>query len=97
MEKEISAMLALSFAHVQPETVARLKNDSICSIAVFPKWSLCTGDSYGYFICIPEEPDPDDVPKDLLDCISLATREHCSWLMLDRDGPEYEELTTYKW
>ena len=97
MEKEISAMLALSSAHLRPETVERLENDSIDPIVVFPKWSLCTGENYGYFISIPEDLSMNTVPEDLMDCIALAKRERCTWLMLDRDGLECEELRTYAW
>ena len=50
---------------------------------------------YGYFVVISEI-DP-GWPHDLVQILTWAKNQGCTWLMLDCDGPEMPELPVYDW
>ena len=92
---DITKVLTIASYHVTKETAEKLsdKKWTCCHISIFDK-----GD-YGWWIWIPEDYWYYNigVPKDLDACIKLAIKHGCTWLCLDCDAMEAEELPFYDW
>lgn len=83
----IESMLVLSTGNLTEATCNRWLPSS--DYPVFEK------SEYGWFVYVVE-PD-DDLPPDLLACMTLARERHCCWIMFDRDAPAAVELPSYDW
>jgi hypothetical protein len=92
-------MLVLGTAHIRPETDQKLTDLSNDMPTVYyPKTPARHGESYGWIFPIsPEIEWPDAISDDLKAIRKLAEREGCTWIMLDQDGDEIDELPTYGW
>jgi hypothetical protein len=74
-----------------------------------PEWThsliLYPHGEYGWLICIGGDAVDhmrsdgafDDMPKDLVDCLTHAHTSGCSWLLLDRDADLTDELPSFDW
>lgn len=93
MDTLIDKMMTLSTAHISEET-AYLLDDEL----TVTKWGLIAYEksAYGWFINLGFD-ELFNVPLDLLHCINYALENGCSWLCLDRDGDEADDLPTYDW
>lgn len=91
---EIAQMLTLSTAHIKEETADFLDNEDY-ALVVYPK------SEYGWFILADldslSEEELSLIPNDLMAVIQFAKENGCSWLCLDRDGSEIEQLPVYDW
>ena len=95
-EFDISKILTINTCHISEETAKALKSqatDATYPLVIYSK------DNFGWFIFIPDyySDDKEDTPEDLHKCIELALKNDCSWLCIDCDGPETDELEKYDW
>lgn len=96
----ITKTLELSTAHISQETNSLLL-ESQTTDCHFPLIVYNKPD-YGYWIVVPSEASDweyaqDHIPKELMGILQYAKERDCSWVMLDRDAYEIEELPTYEW
>lgn len=94
MKLPIYKYLDLSTAHITPETDRFLDIES--------QWKLSEVIVYnkerGYFVHVPEKiSELVNVPSDLKNCLKLAQKHGCNWLVLDGDAEIVEGLKTYEW
>ena len=98
MTPEITKMLTLSTAHIDRDTAQALDEEpelDALGLSVYDK-SAGEGESYGWFIYLPEEIRP-DIPECLRAALERAKELGCGVLCLDHDGPEDPGLETYDW
>lgn len=95
---DITHVLTISTAHITRQTADLLVDaDSDvwawpCCVSVYDKAE------YGWWIfAAGANVRAKTMPKDLVDCIRLATRHNCDWLCLDCDGEIVPELPQYDW
>lgn len=98
-ELEVEKMLVLSTAHILPETREMLDETEEFPVVLIPR-------EYGWLLNVPQadietEDDlkkslEDEIPADLLACITFAWKIGCEWLLLDSDGPVIAALTSYE-
>jgi hypothetical protein len=97
MTVEIEKMITLSTGHIQASTAEYLNQDyHDTNLVVYEK------DEFGWFISLDSEYIPEmlktlETPADLAQVIAYALDHGCTWLALDVDGQELEELPTYEW
>lgn len=94
----IQKMLCLSTAHIKPETMALLEEDALEDIVAYPKEIPSTGENCGAFIYVDGaslDEGIEDVPEDLVRVLQYAAKHDASWIMLDDDEEEVEDLPTY--
>ncbi len=89
MEKH--SMLALSTGHVSDETASLMQLDNIDGVVIYDK------PGYGWFVVVPDgelemEEIEESCPKDLYECLKLAQKEGCDWIMFDSDVEAVDEL-----
>ena len=92
---EIALMVCLSTAHITKSTRDLLQDyvEDNCHRIKAP--ITYEKGVYGYFVVISEI-DP-GWPHDLVQILTWAKNQGCTWLMLDCDGPEMPELPVYDW
>lgn len=98
MQHEINKEIVFSTAHITEADNELLADMLISSSEV-------SGDTfeYGHRVHIPE--DFKNFPTNKKSKLSnnfwylmeLAWSNDCKWLVLDQDGPEHEELTSFDW
>ena len=86
---EVHTMLALSTAHIRPETSDSMEAGG--PIVAYEK-----GD-YGFFVPDCEGNAQDEIPADLAECLAFARARGCSWLMFDCDAEQVPGLPVYDW
>ncbi|MDE2563010.1 MAG: hypothetical protein KGL48_12265 [Sphingomonadales bacterium] len=84
----IEILLALSTGHLREQTCNTWLHEA--PLATFAK-----GD-HGWFVYVADD-EPDDLPPDLRDCLTLARSLDCDWVMFDRDVEPIAELPVYTW
>lgn len=91
---EIHQMLCLSTAHLTLTTRELMDTDALPGSIFFPK------SQHGWFMYVPEqqllEAVSNDLPSDVIECLSFACKQGMQWLMFDSDGPVVEELALYE-
>lgn len=95
---EIGSMLTLSTAHISERTadmLAREPDSDFMGLSVYDK-SIGDGESYGWFIYLPERYNS-GIPDDLRRCLERARALGCGILCLDQDGPLDPDLSVYDW
>lgn len=95
MKLPIYKYLDLSTAHISPKTDEYLKRESkdeLSTLIIYKK-------ERGYFIHVPEDLKfiRRYIPRDLGECLALAEKHECNWLVLDGDAEVIDGLETYKW
>lgn len=95
-QEHIMNMLIISTAHI-PEWLAQQFINGNAPVECV----LDTG--YGWILnrvaieaAVNERPEG-TVPDCLKEIAALALANHCSWINLDRDWPEIDELKTWEW
>lgn len=83
MTREILNALVISTAHIRETTLSVVNNAS----------SL-TGE-YGNLIYIHQPQN--SWPEDLVAIAKIAATEKADYIMLDRDGPIYDDLEQFNW
>lgn len=90
---EIEKTFVVSTAHVSGTDIQAIGDEDH-----FPYPTVSTG--YGFLIYIGSEDrelesleNPDSFKK----IIKKARKLGCTWVKLDRDGPQYPTFTTYDW
>lgn len=102
MKYEIHKTLVVSTGHITKEDSEFLSVPHPSSLIIYPM-----GD-YGWWIFVgergmrdcdmsDEEVIDEGGSEDLVRLIKLAREQGCTWLMLDRDGPVYDDLNEYHW
>ena len=89
---EIAAMLVLSTAHMAPATASDWMPHC--------PWSVYEKAEYGWFMYVCDDAgitETEGVPLEIRSALHVARREHCQWIMWDRDGPILDELPEYDW
>lgn len=84
----VEPMLVLSTGNLSFQTCNVWMNQT--DHAVFEKAD------YGWFVYVAE-PGDDDIPGDLRDCLALARRCRCDWIMFDRDAAISPDLPSFDW
>lgn len=88
---EISHILAMSTAHISPETARLMDMDAIHA-------GFYSADESGYLILtVGWENYSDVMPGDLKACVKFAAGHDCDWLCLDGDAETVEGLPVYEW
>lgn len=64
--------------------------------------SIYDKEEFGWWIYVPQNmiefyKGGEDIPEDLWSCMLLAWENNCTWLCLDCDGQEVDELEMYEW
>lgn len=95
MAVEIHRMLAVSTAHIRPET-ARFLDEDDSPVIAYRKADV------GWFVALTLTPEERQILEskghfDLLQLFDYARGQGCSWIMLDRDVPPLDNLPTYNW
>lgn len=86
---ETDKLLALSTAHVSYATMQLIEREVAGAVA-YPN-------EYGAFIYTPEGLAEREVPEDLKVVLHFARQHNITWLKLDRDAPEIEDLPVFNW
>ena len=93
VDLEINKEIVFSTAHITSDIAFDLENDVHYGLIVIK-------DNYYYRILTEfkredvENEKPPEVLKNLLD---IAVRNKCKWLVLDLDGPRFEQLESFNW
>jgi len=89
---EISRMLIISTAHITLADNKKLAPKNLSSV-------ISIDQGFGYLV-----PIQDYTKKQLAGystafkkLLKIAAEQDCAWLSIDRDGPEYPHLKTFKW
>jgi hypothetical protein len=90
---ELHSMLALSTAHLKPETIELMSTGEIAGALYYPKGI------WGFFVYIPSakdgiEIDP-ELPQDLRNCMNAARMLGHGWVMFDQDVTAVNELEVF--
>ena len=100
---EIARTLVLSTCHLTKADGNLLDQ---CESPLCPFEKKVGDDACGWWVCVP---DPEDgfnsdaqilaagYSQAFLGLIHLGRRLKCQWLMLDRDGPQRDELPQFHW
>lgn len=92
MSYEIESIIVLSTAHITQETAEAFELEHL----PFTVWKC----EYGFVVSARNfETDQfkPSIPEDLAAVQVLARDNGCRYIMLDRDGPTVEELSTFDW
>ena len=100
--EELEKVLTISTAHITEATSELLDANEARDTVSYTK------DEYGWLVYVPEAMAPtpgnnegedpsENRPMDLHACMLFACKLGCTWLMLDRDAEQIDELTTYEW
>lgn len=90
---ELHSMLALSTAHLKPETIELMNSGEVAGVLYYPK------SIWGFFVYVPSakdgiEIDP-EAPQDLRNCMNAARQLGHGWLMFDQDVTPVDELEVF--
>lgn len=90
---EIHKILVVSTAHISEETNNILENDLNVGFT-----------TYGHFLWnfLHNRAEQDEIileewPEEIGDIFKLARKRNCAYILIDSDGPIYEELKEYDW
>lgn len=99
-KRERDVTLVASTAHITACDAAAIANAGL-DFPVYDK------DDYGWWINITDDPEllaeslaqaeQDGFSPDLILLLRIAANTGCRWLMLDCDGPVYEDLPVHEW
>ena len=102
----ITNMLSLSTKHVSKSTADLLNEQCLINASEFQRTdSGVAGRSvihagattYGWIVYCHDDA-LEDYPQDLAGLMVWARKEHkCSWINLDCDGEEFDDLESYDW
>lgn len=81
--------LVLSTGHITLETSVYLSNAP--DLIVYAKGDV------GWWVFVVDSQFYPDIPEDLKLLLKYANHAGCDWLMLDRDGPVFEQFPAYEW
>lgn len=100
---KIERCLTISICHISVETAQKIEEryDSMVYEGIH-KLSIYNKEEYGWWIYVPWDlietyNDGKDIPEDLWACMLLALENNCTWLCLDEDGQEVDELEMFDW
>lgn len=88
-------MMDISTAHITRKDEEQLRKDK-ANLIVIPY-------GYGYIVMVPAKERQNSFYKQkkfspaFNKLLNLARKNNCEYLMIDRDGEEYEELPTFDW
>lgn len=93
--EDMDRLLTLSTAHIKEETAAYLDSeaDEDTGTGPIPIEKM----NYGWLVYVSDYKNMDDVPVDLINCISYAEAVGADVICFDGDGPQVEELPSYTW
>ena len=88
--KNVFKVLDISTVHIKPETLkSKVEKNNYLN---------CMDSDYGSLIWVPEIGDCYNIPweQDLEDCLNMARKMDCSYILFDCDSYICDELPTYK-
>lgn len=111
--EHISKIIELSTAHITQEAAKVLdslveRNEGFRLFSLegeMHDFGVYPRGEYGWFIATPAEPmaqlryaSPDAAPlRSVMVALEYAQKQGCSWLLLDRDADETDNLPKYNW
>jgi hypothetical protein len=90
-DKNIEAVFTISTAHISQETAEALNGGSTFNLIVNDKGQL------GWWFYVADHASWSVVPDDLKACLQMALNLGCSWLCLDQDAAQVENLEIWEW
>ena len=93
---EISKMMTFGTVHISEKTAELMESNHDFNIRELSNLSVYEKGDYGWIIYVPEY-EVTEGPEDLLRLINIARQNDCTWLCIDSDGPEVDNLPKYSW